>query len=92
MPNPKDLRFSFDNIDVATRFIDAILKIPNMHGVTIHIDEDPQTTLSRNRKLSHEIMKDIKIIEDGIDSWDVEQCVVDAFTRLKKHLDSISVK
>ena len=42
MNKPRDIRFSFDNIDVACRFVDAVFAIPNMGGVTIHLEDAPQ--------------------------------------------------
>ena len=37
---PRALQVSFDNADVAIRFIDAFFEIPNMQGVTLHL-QDP---------------------------------------------------
>lgn len=54
MNKPRDIRFSFDNVDVACRFVDAVFAISNMSGVTIHLEdapleaeEEPETTANR---------------------------------------------
>ena len=44
MNKPRDIRFSFDNVDVAGRFVDAVFAIPNMGGVTIRLEDAPQET------------------------------------------------
>ena len=42
--SPSSLLFSFENQDVASRFIDGAIAIPNMKGVTIKIKDDASTS------------------------------------------------
>lgn len=37
---PSPILFTFDNSEVAGRFIDGVFNIPNMNGVTVHIQSD----------------------------------------------------
>jgi hypothetical protein len=60
------LQFTFDNADVAGRFIDGVLAIPNMRGVTITI---PGIAASKTEELaatdSQQLKQAIALVRDA---------------------------